>query len=300
MPQPILDARPTLGTFMRRSLLLLASCLFGAAACAPDSTPVRSIAPGEPSLIVNGAFDLTNTYANVGALIVKRKRDGQLFPECSGTLIAPTVFLTAGHCTSYVQSLPGADFAIGVSFANPIPWGDLTNGQSGFVLATSIATHPDYNQRQSDGADLGVVILPTQAGIPVAHLPTLNLLDELQAAHKIQSMPFTAVGYGIFARVVGGGTPFFLDYNPEPRQYAISSFNSLGPGYIRLSQNPAKGDGGTCYGDSGGPNFISVNGTLVIAATTVTGDANCRATNVDYRLDTPTARSFLGHYVSLP
>ena len=70
MPQPILDARPTLGTFMRRSLLLLASCLFGAAACAPDSTPVRSIAPGEPSLIVNGAFDLEHGRAVI--------RDGEL------------------------------------------------------------------------------------------------------------------------------------------------------------------------------------------------------------------------------
>ena len=285
---------------MSRLPLVLTCCLIGAAACAPDSAPVRSIAPNNPSFITNGTFDLSNTYRNVGALIVKRLRDGQVFPECSGTLIAPTVFLTAGHCTSFVASLSTADFAIGVSFANPIPWGDQTNGQSAVILATSIVTHPDYNQRQSDPADLGVVIIPAQAGIPLATLPTLGLLDDLQASHALKDARFTAVGYGLFARVVGGGTPFFLDWNPEPRQYASSGFNSLGPGYLRLSQNPAHGDGGTCFGDSGGPNFLSVNGTLVLAATTVTGDANCRSTNVDYRLDTETARSFLGHYVTLP
>ena len=285
---------------MPRSSLVLTCCLVAAAACAPDSTPVRPIAPGDPSFITHGTFDLTNTYRNVGALIVKRLRDGQVFPECSGTLIAPTVFLTAGHCTSFVESLSPADFAIGVSFANPIPWGDLTNAQSAVILATAIHTHPGYNQRQSDPADLGVVIIPAQAGLPVATLPTLDLLDELRASHTLQDARFTAVGYGLFARVVGGGTPFFLDFDPEPRQYASSSFNALSPGYLRLSQNPSHGDGGTCFGDSGGPNFLSLNGTLVLAATTVTGDPNCRSTNVDYRLDTETARRFLGQYVTLP
>jgi hypothetical protein len=40
--------------------------------------------------------------------------------------------------------------------------------------------------------------------------------------------------------------------------------------------------------------------TNIVAATTITGDFMCRATNVDYRLDTPSARGFLGQYVTLP
>ena len=62
--------------------------------------------------------------------------------------------------------------------------------------------------------------------------------------------------------------------------------------------NPSTGDGGTCYGDSGGPNFLGDSN--VVAAIMITGDAVGRATNVDYRLDTPQARAFLGQYVSLP
>jgi hypothetical protein len=66
--------------------------------------------------------------------------------------------------------------------------------------------------------------------------------------------------------------------------------------------NPTLGDAAGCYGDSGGPNFLGAGSTAtnIVAATTVTGDFMCRATNVVYRLDTPSARSFLGQYVSLP
>ena len=64
------------------------------------------------------------------------------------------------------------------------------------------------------------------------------------------------------------------------------------------AMNEALGNGGTCYGDSGGPNFLG--STTVLAATTITGDAVCRATNVVYRLDTPGARTFLAQFVTLP
>ncbi len=101
-------------------------------------------------------------------------------------------------------------------------------------------------------------------------------------------------------RVVGGGVPFFTDANAVPRMFAFSSFNALSVGYLRLSQNPATDDGGTCFGDSGGPNFFEVDGKQILAATTVTGDTVCRATNVVYRLDRAAAREFLGDFVTLP
>jgi hypothetical protein len=82
------------------------------------------------------------------------------------------------------------------------------------------------------------------------------------------------------------------------RYVATGSFTTVTPTYLKASMNPAHGDGGTCYGDSGGPNFIG--DTNVVGATTITGDFWCRSTNVDFRLDTPTARAFLKQYVSLP
>lgn len=94
--------------------------------------------------------------------------------------------------------------------------------------------------------------------------------------------------------------PYYQDVNPIPRLYSFSTFNALNGGYLRLSQNPSTGNGGTCFGDSGGPQFLDVNGTRTIISITITGDAVCRSTNVTYRLDTPSARSFLSPYVLLP
>ena len=83
---------------------------------------------------------------------------------------------------------------------------------------------------------------------------------------------------------------------------AVGTLNSINPAWLRISQNPSTGNGGTCYGDSGGPNFLGAGAseTNIIAATTITGDTPCRSTNVDYRLDTDSARSFLGQFVDLP
>ena len=71
-------------------------------------------------------------------------------------------------------------------------------------------------------------------------------------------------------------------------------------GAVFYGQNPATGDGGTCFGDSGGPQFLNVDGIRTIVSITITGDAVCRATNVAYRLDTSSARTFLSPYVNLP
>ncbi len=107
---------------------------------------------------------------------------------------------------------------------------------------------------------------------------------------------FTSVGYGAY-QVTNqpGGHQFLYD---DVRMRATGTLNAVNRAWLRISMNPSKGDGGTCYGDSGGPNFLG--SSRVLAATTITGDAVCRATNVDYRLDTVTARTFLGRYVSLP
>jgi hypothetical protein len=108
--------------------------------------------------------------------------------------------------------------------------------------------------------------------------------------------PIVSVGYGAQS-VTGGPGGKTLNYE-DTRYVATGSLTTLTPVYLKASMNPARGDGGTCYGDSGGPNFVG--DTNVIAATTITGDMWCRSTNVDYRLDTQVARDFLAQYVTLP
>jgi hypothetical protein len=254
-------------------------------------------APPRTHAITYGFIDTNNTYSNVGAFIVKSPSTGNIFPICSGTLIAPNVFLTASHCTAfYTQDLAPLGYAAYASFDSSIPFGSLTTNATNLIPVTSVVTNPNYNQRQSDSGDIGALILESNVtGLGLATLPACGLLDQLAAQNGLKFAIFTPVGYGLQNRVVGGGVPFFQDVNPIPRMFAFSSFNALNQGYIRLSQNPSTGNGGTCFGDSGGPNFLVVNGQPILAAITITGDSVCRSTNVDYRLDTQTAQAFLAY-----
>jgi hypothetical protein len=254
------------------------------------------------SAITYGFVDSTNAFANTGAFVVKAP-SGRIYPICSGTLVAPNVFLTASHCTVYYeQELAPAGYTAAVTFDSPLPFGDLTSRSTKLVTVTGVVSNQLYNQAQSDSEDIAVLLVdPKQTrGITPAVLPAAGLLDTLAARNGLKNTIYTAVGYGLQNRVTGGGVPYFQDMNPIPRMYAFSSFDSLNGGYIRLSQNPATGNGGTCFGDSGGPNFLNVDGVRTLVAITITGDSVCRSTNVDYRLDTSMARSFLAPYVNLP
>lgn len=253
--------------------------------------------------ITFGFVDDSRSFGNVGAFIVKSPTTDNIYPICSGTLIAPDVFLTASHCTAYFESdLAPRGFTAFVSFDSPIPFGDLTARRTKLVPVEQVVTNPYYNQAQNDSGDIAVLLVsPADTrGITPAVLPTAGLLDELALQNGLKGTVYTAVGYGVQNRVVGGGVPYFQDVNPIPRMYAFQSFDAINDAWLRLSQNPATGDGGACYGDSGGPNFLGVGGVRTLVAITITGDAVCRATNVVYRLDMASSREFLGRYVTLP
>jgi hypothetical protein len=86
------------------------------------------------------------------------------------------------------------------------------------------------------------------------------------------------------------------------RNRVEQGFLSLTPAWLTLPMTPSNGNGGTCYGDSGGPHFIHLNGaeTDIVASITMTGDAPCKATDKTCRMDTASARSFLANFVDLP
>ena len=253
--------------------------------------------------ITYGFVDTNGTYSNTGAFIVESPRTGEITPICSGTLIAFDVFLTASHCTAFFeQDLAPLGYTAYVSFDSPIGFGDQTSPTTRLIEVQEVVTNPAYTRAQNDSGDLAVLLLDPQdtTGIAPATLPSAALLEEVVRADGFDEAFVTTVGYVVQNRVVGAGVPFFQDVNPIPRMYSFSTFNALNKGYIRYSQNPAKGNGGACFGDSGGPQFFTYKGTTYIVSITITGDAVCRATNVAYRLDTESARSFLASYVTLP
>lgn len=260
---------------MRRLLPALAAAMLVLTALA---SPAAAISYGQ--------VDTANQYPSTGALI-EQFNSGK-YVVCSGTLVSPTVFLTAAHCVDEGQ-------AVWVSFDLHIT--EPVSAQTNTVYSGT-AHHPaDSYCRgcgESDPLDVAVVVLDgTVQGVTPAQLPTENLLSGM-SNQELKSATFVAAGYGT-VRDVKQKAGQSLYWDPT-RRFAWQTVNSLEPAWLNLSMNLSTGDGGTCYGDSGGPHFLG----NVVVAVTVTGDANCKATDKDYRVDTPQARAFLADYVTLP
>jgi secreted trypsin-like serine protease len=239
---------------------------------------VGALFSGSPAAaITNGTVD-GNKHPAVGGLVSPTQYSDGTWIYCSGTLISPTVFLTAAHCGTEGEQVL-------VTFDSDYEAGDK-------VYSGTFHADPAYPGNQSDAHDIAVVVLDKAVkGITPALLPEAGSLSNLSGSQR-----FTSVGYGAYEVTNGpGGHQYLYD---DRRMVATGTLNAINPTWLRISMNPSTGNGGTCYGDSGGPNFLG--DTNIIAAITITGDAVCRATNVVYRLDTPSARAFLANYVPLP
>ena len=231
-----------------------------------------------------------NLHPNVGAML-RLRSDGVYRILCSGSLISPTVFLTASHCTTFLEDQGITD--TWVTF-------DSTFTQSSTRIHGTMHSNPLFSQRQSDTGDIAVIVLDQAVNLTPVHLPSAGLLDQMKANGTLNRTRFTSVGYGVQEPIRGPGgitNPF-----PMQRWYSVGEFDALTKAWLRIAQTQATGDGGTCSGDSGGPQFLGggATETTTQVSITITGDVFCFATNVDYRIDTPQARTFLSQFVTLP
>ncbi len=250
------------------------------------AAPLLVLVGAHAQAITNGQLDGAKHPA-VGALVDYDSK-GTAYAFCTGTMISPTVMLTAAHCN------PGVS-AVKVSFESQVQ-------NAAMMYVGRYIAHPGYNKAQSDPHDIAVIVFDQAIPDMVpARLPTLGLFDTLKSNGLLADSHYTAVGYGGQERSFDGKGKPVIAYE-DRREWAVSAFNAINPAWLRLSQNAATGNAGTCFGDSGGPNFIGSGSaeTGVIAGTTITGDMQCVQSNVIYRLDTLSARSFLKDYVTLP
>jgi hypothetical protein len=215
--------------------------------------------------ILNGKPDTTHPYVGILVTLI----DGQRTPVCSGFLVSPTVFVTAGHC---VDDLGGSLPAY-VSF-------DQAFGPSSALIHGTAVPNPNF---ASKGHDIAAVVLDTPVtGRGRAILPGQGRLESAP-----RSAPLTLVGYGAGGFTHGGG-------KPSPQFHLVRSMadarlvklergkNAL---YLRMSN-------GICFGDSGGPVLLG-SSDLVVGINAFVKNAKCAGNAFAFRMDTAESLRFL-------
>jgi secreted trypsin-like serine protease len=231
--------------------------------------PAAAITWGEPD---------GEGHPNVGLLITDE--NGEPAWRCTGTLIAPAVFLTAGHC---VEGTDGARVWFDTDMRDN---DEYPNGGETSIEGTAII-HPEYGAGGSDPHDVALVILDEAVDIEPASLPDPGFLDQLKKDRLLraggpEAAKFVVVGYGNSLSWPPPETWF-----DRIRQVAESEYVALTKPWLHMSQLSLKDDGGTCGGDSGGPAFwVDEEAGDIVVAVTSWGDPNCVATGFNYRVDT--------------
>ena len=217
-------------------------------------------------------------------LMVADDAAGNPLWRCSGTLISQTVFVTAGHCTEAPAARATIWFETDVQ-SNQSALG-YPFGGSKSVDGTTY-THPQFNPAAFYLYDLGVVVLDTAVDMPVyGQLPVLNQLDALKTQRGKQDVTFTAVGYGLQASfpdaVAWKNSALKVRMVAYPKLLQINVPGYGGDFSLLLSNNHSTG--GTCFGDSGGPNFVG-NSNVIGGVTSFGKNGNCAGTGGVYRID---------------
>jgi hypothetical protein len=256
---------------MRRLLVLLAAV----ATVAVTASPAQAILYGQPD-------EGEHPYVGVVRFF---DEEGNYLWRCSGTLISPTVVLTAGHCTFGTASAE-------VWFSETAPsTAEVLSGDYIRGIAGETYTHPDYDDFATfpNTSDVGIVVLDRRVRLDsYGSLPTVDLVESLYK-HEL----FTIVGYGL------------QDVQPVQvadvrRIKATTMLISLQSGYsagfnLQLSSNKGQPhQGGLCFGDSGGPVLY---GTTIVAVTSFGINANCAGAGYAYRIDQPHVLSWIGEFL---
>ena len=222
--------------------------------------------------------------------------DGEPSWRCSGTLLSPTVFLTAGHCTD------GAT-AARVWFDEIVQ----TNPEYPFAGTTSYEgtpyTNPDFCIGCGDGLpgfahrDVGIIVLsepvPTSVVGTYGQLPEPGRVDDLPTKADVD-----LVGYGVQVNQRGGGRPVWT--GPRNRHQADAQLVSgqfvHADEFLRVTANPAQGKGGTCFGDSGGP-VLTDEGRTVLAVNSYVTNNNCAGVTYSQRVDIPEVLAWIQSFL---
>jgi hypothetical protein len=268
------------------------------------STVVAAMALAGPASAISGDFVKDNEHPFVG-LVVFYDANGDFVWRCTGSLLTPTVFLTAGHCADtvggavtarvYFQQDAGVNYdpATQVDPVSGYPE-YCADGTLGVTCATSDQLYNfDFSGSLTvpDTHDVGLVILDQPIMLDeYGVLAEANSLDRFATQRGLQDLTFTVSGYGLtYKQQEHNGKP---NVSFRERLMALSQLvnlrSGLNAGFNLQTVGNGTGQGGTCNGDSGGPVFYGGYESNTIVGVTSFGLNNlCRGTDFAFRTDQP-------------
>lgn len=257
-----------------------------------------------PAFAITKNWVADNEHPYVG-LAVFYDSSGEFLWRCSGSLISPTKFLTAGHCADtaegavtarvYFQQDAGAHY-------DPATELDPITGYPEYCAAGTLGTAcatvsagKIHNFGFANFAgfpntrDVGLLILDQPISLPeYGQLPAAGQLDNLGTVRGKNDTVFTVSGYGLsYSSQEHSAVPSISFRIRLMANSTLVNLNSAQTsGYNVQTQGNGDGRGGTCSGDSGGPVFLGgLTSNLIVAVTSFGQNAICRGTDFGYRVD---------------
>ncbi len=274
---------------MRPRLVIPILAAVGLSLLGCDRVTTAPPSPNRPSFVTFGTLD-GNSHPAVVLLVMDVA--GRPAFRCSATLIAPKVVLTAGHCAGQPGEFSGMRIFTEADVQNGNNTYPIAGGPNS-IEAAEWHAHPLFTESAFFLHDVGVVLLSQPFQLPAAQYGTLPTTGQLDALRPRSSTVFTAVGYGL-QRI----NPVFV-VAERIRMFAEPHLIQINTGFtgtfsLLLSNNASTG--GTCFGDSGGPNYLG--STNVVAAVTSFGiNGNCAGTGGVFRLDKTDVLDFVGQFL---
>ncbi|HMA96145.1 MAG TPA: trypsin-like serine protease [Polyangiaceae bacterium] len=207
-------------------------------------------------------------------VFVRANHDDGVFDDCTGTLVSPSVVITAKHCVTLVQ--PGKFVCKGAGTL-------VENGQGAGLFGAKIepsrieihvGTAPDggamtraiatFASESGDACHDDIAALVLESPIQQDSYPPLRAVRPTVIGERVRLVGYGTVGHGTLIERREAADVRVLDVG---RDDGVNNPNATTP-----ARSFVIGGGTACFGDSGGPALSMDTGALVGVYSRISGD----------------------------